>query len=55
MTKPDRAKRFYAMLAQDRMPKAHHYDYKKWLKYYLDFCQKSHPDGEKENLPHFIW
>ena len=29
--------------------------YKKWLRYYLDFCQKYHfPPIHKDSLPHFI-
>jgi len=29
--------------------------YKKWLRYYLDFCQKYHlSDIDKNSLPHFI-
>lgn len=55
MITPDRAKQFHAMLVQDRIRKAHHYNYKKRLRYYLNFCQKYHyPDCKKESLPHFI-
>jgi hypothetical protein len=29
--------------------------YKKWLRYYLDFCDKyKHPPGLKDSLPGFI-
>ena len=30
-------------------------EYKKWLRYYLDFCEKYHfPPTRKESLPRFI-
>ena len=30
-------------------------NYKKWLRYYLDFCQKyNFPHFEGESLPHFL-
>jgi site-specific recombinase XerD len=29
--------------------------YLKWLRYYLDFCQKHHfPHAQRESLPHFL-
>ena len=29
--------------------------YRKWLRYYLDFCEKYHfPPAEKQSLPRFI-
>jgi hypothetical protein len=31
------------------------WQYKKWLRYYLDFCQKyNHRPAQKESLPRFI-
>ena len=32
-----------------------HNNYKKWLRYYLDFCHKyCHPYADKESLKHFM-
>lgn len=37
------------------VPYKYHNHYKKWLRYYLDFCHKYHfPDSKRESLPHFI-
>jgi hypothetical protein len=46
---------FNIMLIQKNIPKSAHTDYRKWLRYYLDFCHKYHFDNsKKESLPHFI-
>jgi hypothetical protein len=38
-----------------RVPTRLHGVYKKWLRYYLDFCQKYHsPAAYKHSLPQFI-
>jgi len=30
-------------------------EYRKWLRYYLDFCAKyQHPPGERDSLPEFL-
>jgi hypothetical protein len=37
------------------IPKPAHAAYTKWLRYYLDFCQKYHvPHALQESLPHFL-
>ena len=37
------------------MPVRAHFYYRKWLKYYLDFCLKYHHEkSKKESLPHFL-
>jgi len=46
---------FNIMLIQKNIPKSAHTDYRKWLRYYLDFCHKYHFDNsKKESLSHFI-
>ena len=46
---------FDTMLIEKNIPKSTHADYRKWLRYYLDFCHKYHFDNsKKESLPHFI-
>jgi len=46
---------FDTMLIEKNIPKSAHTDYRKWLRYYLDFCHKYHFDNsKKESLPHFI-
>ena len=47
--------RYGAMLAQYQISKKIHPHYMKWLRYYLDFCQKYHFEkNDKKSLPHFI-
>ncbi len=37
------------------IPKSEHYNFRKWLRYYLDFCKKYHfPESKPESIPHFI-
>ncbi|NVM23345.1 MAG: integron integrase [Desulfobacterales bacterium] len=46
---------FDTLLLQKNILKKHHADYRKWLRYYLDFCNKYHHNElKKESLPHFI-
>ena len=47
--------RFEKYLEQRSIPKNLHAAYKKWLRYYLDFCRKyDFPIMRKESLPNFI-
>jgi integrase len=47
--------RYESLLFEKTVPKIEHYYYKKWLRYYLDFCIKYHYESSsKESLPHFI-
>jgi len=46
---------FEEHLAKRMIPNALHGVYKKWLRYYLDFCQKYHfPPPHTQSLPRFI-
>jgi integron integrase len=46
---------FETCLRNTTMPKHAHAAYTKWLRYYLDFCQKYHfPHAQRESLPHFL-
>ena len=46
---------FESILGQREIPKNYHLNYKKWLRYYLDFCYKyQHNPSNKISLPHFI-
>jgi len=45
---------FDAFLNEKGIPKNFHYHYKKWLRYYPDFCHKYHfPESEPDSLHHF--
>jgi hypothetical protein len=46
----------YELLLFDKaIPRMDHPFYKKWLRYYLDFCVKYHYESSsKESLPYFI-
>jgi len=47
--------RFEECLRNNAVPKQTHGLYKKWLRYYLDFCQKyDFPDAQREILPAFL-
>lgn len=47
--------RYDAVLVQKEIPERLHFYYKKWLKYYLDFCQKYDlMQSSKSSLSHFI-
>ena len=46
---------FEAQLGKRSVPNGLHGLYKKWLRYYLDFCQKYHfPPAHSQSLPRFI-
>ncbi len=46
---------FDEQLEQLCVPKEMHWDYRKWLRYYLDFCHKYHfPITQKEILTKYI-
>ena len=46
---------FEEYLRNRAVPNRLHGEYKKWLRYYLDFCEKYHfPPDRKESLPRFI-
>ena len=46
---------FESLLVQREVPKNYHSYYKKWLRYYLDFCYKyQHNPSNMISLPHFI-
>ena len=47
--------RFDALLVKKQIPAQRHNYYRKWLRYYLDFCRKYHHSALKEeSLPLFI-
>ncbi len=47
--------RFNTLLVEKSIPGNHHNHYRKWLRYYLDFCKKSRlPKSQQESLPQFI-
>ena len=44
-----------AALVKKGIPVRAHFYYRKWLKYYLNFCLKCHHEkSKKESLPHFL-
>jgi integron integrase len=46
---------FETCLRDAAIPKPAHAAYTKWLRYYLDFCQKYHvPHAQQESLPRFL-
>ena len=53
---PAKIQAHYELLLFDKaIPRMDHPFYKKWLRYYLDFCVKYHYESSsKESLPHFI-
>lgn len=47
--------RFEAFLREKSVPDQLHGYYKKWLRYYLDFCAKyNHPVATKDSVPNFL-
>ena len=47
--------KFNTLLAKKAIPEKLHSHYKKWLRYYLDFCRKYHfNQSRKDSLSHFI-
>jgi len=48
-------RQFEEWLRKKAIPDKFHGSYKKWQRYYLDFCRKyDFPDASKESLPHFL-
>ena len=46
---------FEKRLEADRLNPAWRAEYRKWRRYYLDFCAKyRHPPGERDSLPEFL-
>jgi len=46
---------FIDLLRRKAVPNRLYGEYKKWLRYYLDFCEKYHsPPAQKDSLPRFI-
>jgi hypothetical protein len=46
---------YEAVLIKRAIPASRHPDYKKWIRYYLDFCDKhSVPDSRSERVRLFI-
>ncbi len=46
---------YNALLIQKAVPVKFHSSYRKWLRYYLDFCQKyGFRQSDTKSLPHFI-
>jgi len=46
--------RFQTLLASKAVPKKYHFHYKRWLRYYWDFCHKyGCVNGVKPWLAHF--
>ncbi len=47
--------KFNALLIKKKIPKYFHNHYLKWLRYYLDFCQKYRfSESNPQSLPNFI-
>ena len=52
---PQLETQFEDRLRRNAVPKMAHGSYKKWLRYYLDFCEKYHfPAQHRESLPEFL-
>ena len=48
-------KKYDRLLIQKEIPADNHSDYKKWLRFYLDFCKKyQHPYAESKSLSLFL-
>ena len=47
--------RFDQLLVKKAVPFKYHNYYRKWLRYYLDFCRKYRfPEEKEESLSHFL-
>ncbi len=47
--------KFDPILIHKGIPRSEHHNFRKWLRYYLDFCKKyDFFESKKEGLPHFI-
>lgn len=54
-TPPKVEKRFKTLLDQESVVKKIQIQFQKWLRYYLDFCQKdSFVQSDQNSLAHFI-
>jgi hypothetical protein len=51
---PDKEVAFDSMLFEKAIPGQAHAQYRKWVRYYLDFCRKYHFYQCKKSLSHFI-
>jgi hypothetical protein len=52
---PQLQTQFEDRLRRSSVPKMPHGSYKKWLRYYLDFCEKYHFLAQhRESLPEFL-
>jgi hypothetical protein len=52
---PDLKNRFKTLLEQESFSKQKQIEHQKWLRYYLDFCQKySFVESDLNSLDHFI-
>src|SRR6056297_3760247 len=52
---PDLENRFKTLLEQESFSKQMQIEYQKWLRYYLDFCQKyGFVQSDQNSLDHFI-
>jgi hypothetical protein len=52
---PQLETQFEDRLRRNAVPKTAHGSYKKWLRYYLNFCEKYHfPAQHRESLPEFL-
>jgi len=46
---------FSSLLIKNAIEQRYHYHYKKWLRYYFDFCHKyKYPKESYNSLPYFI-
>ena len=51
----DCLKGFSEFLVSHGVPRDEHYHYQKWLRYYLDFCEKyQFIEADPDSLPYFI-
>ena len=51
----DWLKGFSEFLVSHGVPRDEHYHYQKWLRYYLDFCEKyQFIEADPDSLPYFI-
>ena len=52
---PETLTRFVAIMEKRIVSSLQRNFYKKWLRYYLDFCAKYHlPDSSSKSLPQFL-
>ncbi len=52
---PQIVKQYDLLLEERKVPSAQHNYYRKWIRYYLDFCSKYRlPDTSSKNLTQFL-